>query len=109
MAETSIEWTDATWNPVAGCTVLTAGCTNCYAMRMPGFRHRHQQLRQIGFQIATVCHSGCRIDIDPKLNVVDRDLVVAKLDRLSRDVHFISGLMSHKVPFIVTEQQRNPR
>jgi protein gp37 len=34
MAETSIEWTDANWNPVAGCTVLTAGCTNCYAMRM---------------------------------------------------------------------------
>ena len=30
----SIEWTEATWNPVAGCTVLTAGCTNCYAMRM---------------------------------------------------------------------------
>jgi len=30
-------------------------------------------------------------------------VVVAKLDRLSRDVHFISGLMSHKVPFIVTE------
>lgn len=34
MAETSIEWTDATWNPVAGCTIVTAGCTNCYAMRM---------------------------------------------------------------------------
>jgi protein gp37 len=34
MTESSIEWTDATWNPVAGCTVLTAGCTNCYAMRM---------------------------------------------------------------------------
>lgn len=34
MAQTSIEWTDATWNPVAGCTILTAGCTNCYAMRM---------------------------------------------------------------------------
>ena len=34
MADTSIEWTDATWNPVAGCTILTAGCTNCYAMRM---------------------------------------------------------------------------
>jgi DNA invertase Pin-like site-specific DNA recombinase len=28
---------------------------------------------------------------------------VAKLDRLSRDVHFISGLMSHKVPFLVAE------
>ena len=28
---------------------------------------------------------------------------MAKLDRLSRDVHFISGLMTHKVPFIVAE------
>jgi hypothetical protein len=28
---------------------------------------------------------------------------VAKLDRLSRDVHFISGLMAHKTPFIVAE------
>lgn len=34
MAETTIEWTDATWNPVAGCQVITPGCTNCYAMRM---------------------------------------------------------------------------
>lgn len=35
MAENShIEWTDATWNPVAGCTLASAGCTNCYAMRM---------------------------------------------------------------------------
>ncbi|MEM6499970.1 MAG: DUF5131 family protein [Pseudomonadota bacterium] len=34
MAETQIEWTDATWNPVAGCTVMSAGCTNCYAMNM---------------------------------------------------------------------------
>lgn len=34
MAETSIEWTDATWNPVAGCSILSPGCTNCYAMRM---------------------------------------------------------------------------
>jgi protein gp37 len=34
MAETQIEWTDATWNPVAGCTIISAGCTNCYAMEM---------------------------------------------------------------------------
>ena len=30
-------------------------------------------------------------------------IAVAKLDRLSRDVHFISGLMSERIPFIVTE------
>ena len=34
-------------------------------------------------------------------------IVVAKLDRLSRDVHFISGLMTKKVPFIVASLGRN--
>jgi DNA invertase Pin-like site-specific DNA recombinase len=34
-------------------------------------------------------------------------IVVSKLDRLSRDVHFISGLMSKRVPFIVTQLGRN--
>jgi len=34
MSDSSIEWTDKTWNPVAGCSIMTAGCTNCYAMRM---------------------------------------------------------------------------
>jgi protein gp37 len=29
-----IEWTDATWNPVAGCTPVSPGCLNCYAARM---------------------------------------------------------------------------
>jgi len=34
MADRSaIEWTDATWNPVTGCTKITAGCDNCYAAR----------------------------------------------------------------------------
>ncbi|MBI3448919.1 MAG: phage Gp37/Gp68 family protein [Acidobacteria bacterium] len=29
----SIEWTDATWNPVTGCTKISSGCKNCYAER----------------------------------------------------------------------------
>lgn len=34
MADASaIEWTDATWNPVTGCSKITAGCDNCYAER----------------------------------------------------------------------------
>ncbi len=33
-AISSIEWTDITWNPVTGCTKLSAGCKNCYAERM---------------------------------------------------------------------------
>ena len=30
----AIEWTEATWNPVAGCTAVSPGCKNCYAARM---------------------------------------------------------------------------
>ncbi|MDE2022511.1 MAG: phage Gp37/Gp68 family protein [Patescibacteria group bacterium] len=31
--KTTIEWTDRTWNPIRGCTLVSAGCENCYAMR----------------------------------------------------------------------------
>ena len=31
--KSAIEWTDATWNPVTGCTKVTRGCDNCYAER----------------------------------------------------------------------------
>lgn len=34
MAQSKIEWTDATWNPVTGCTKVSAGCKFCYAERM---------------------------------------------------------------------------
>lgn len=32
--KSSIEWTDATWNPVTGCTKVSPGCKNCYAERL---------------------------------------------------------------------------
>ena len=31
--KSTIEWTDSTWNPVTGCTKISAGCDNCYAAR----------------------------------------------------------------------------
>lgn len=33
MSDTSIEWTDKTWNPVRGCSRVSPGCDKCYAMR----------------------------------------------------------------------------
>jgi protein gp37 len=35
---TGIEWTDATWNPIVGCSIVSPGCTNCYAMKFAGNR-----------------------------------------------------------------------
>lgn len=34
MKTTKIEWTDKTWNPITGCTKVSAGCANCYAETM---------------------------------------------------------------------------
>lgn len=33
MTVTKIAWTERTWNPLAGCSIISPGCTNCYAMR----------------------------------------------------------------------------
>lgn len=33
-SNSSIEWTESTWNPVTGCTKISPGCKNCYAKRM---------------------------------------------------------------------------
>ena len=46
MADRSkIEWTDATWNPITGCSVVSPGCRNCYAMRLAGGRMKDHPSR----------------------------------------------------------------
>ena len=51
--QTTIEWTESTWNPVTGCTRISLGCLNCYAQRMA---ERLQAMRQEryknGFKLA---------------------------------------------------------
>lgn len=42
---THIEWTDATWNPITGCSIVSPGCTNCYAMKLAGTRLQHHPSR----------------------------------------------------------------
>lgn len=34
--DTTIEWCDKVWNPIVGCSIVSPGCTNCYAMKMAG-------------------------------------------------------------------------
>src|SRR5271168_428773 len=46
MGDTAIEWTDKVWNPTRGCSVVSPGCTNCYAMRMA---HRLAAMGQDGY------------------------------------------------------------
>lgn len=44
--KTGIEWTDATWNPMTGCTKMTAGCEHCYAATIAASKTRDIYLRQ---------------------------------------------------------------
>lgn len=44
--KTKIEWTDATWNVINGCSVVSPGCTHCYAMRLAGTRMKHHASRE---------------------------------------------------------------
>ena len=47
MAETSkIEWTDATWNPITGCTLVSEGCRHCYAAQLAATRLRSHPSRE---------------------------------------------------------------
>lgn len=52
---TGIEWTNATWNPMVGCSIHTAGCTNCYAMKQAGAinaKHYEGVVKWVGKQTA---------------------------------------------------------
>ena len=54
---TTIEWTECTWNFVTGCSKISPGCMNCYAKRMA---HRLQAMEQVnyrnGFDVTTHPH-----------------------------------------------------
>lgn len=45
-SESGIEWTDATWNPMTGCTKVSRGCDHCYAERLAETKLRVQYLAQ---------------------------------------------------------------
>lgn len=46
--KSAIEWTDATWNVVTGCTKISPGCANCYIDRTPPFRMAGRQFDRSG-------------------------------------------------------------
>lgn len=46
-----IEWTDATWNPIRGCSVVSEGCRNCYAMQIAArFSGKGQAYEELAYR-----------------------------------------------------------
>lgn len=57
MAQSTIEWTESTWNPVTGCNKISPGCKHCYAERMAKRLQAMGQPNYInGFQITLHPH-----------------------------------------------------
>lgn len=97
-----IEWTDVTWNPVAGCTVASSGCTNCYAMRMAA------RLQAMGHEkyLGTTRKSGDRHVWTGKVNLDPASLVAPLEWRKPKRifVNSMSDLFHADVPDVFIQQ-----
>jgi protein gp37 len=81
----SIEWTEATWNPVTGCTKISPGCKHCYALRMS------MRLRAMG---QPNYRNGFDLTLQPQ--ALELPLRWAKSRRIF--VNSMSDLFHHDVP-----------
>jgi protein gp37 len=59
MGDTSISWTDKTWNPIRGCSRVSEGCRHCYAERVESSLARRYRE---GYRPGLVLVDGGRID-----------------------------------------------
>lgn len=84
-ANSRIEWTDATWNPVTGCTKISEGCENCYAFT---FAERFRGVRGHPYQ------RGFDVQLRPER----LDLPIRWSDSRMIFVNSMSDLFHEKVP-----------
>lgn len=89
--DSAIEWTDATWNPVTGCTKVTSGCENCYAER---FAERFRGVPGHPFA------NG--FDLTLKPHMLDRPSRWARPRKIF--VNSMSDLFHKEVPFSFVDQ-----
>ena len=84
MGSSKIEWTESSWNPVTGCTKVSAGCANCYAERMA------KRLQSMGLENYA---NGFKITMHP--HVLDKPLQWKKPQRIF--VNSMSDLFHEKL------------
>lgn len=93
----SIEWTEATWNPIVGCTIISPGCTNCYAMRMASRLEAMGQPKYAG----TTRISGGRPKWNGKIRLDELSLQIPTTWKKGRMifVNSMADLFHDDVPF----------
>lgn len=89
MAETSIEWTEATWNPIVGCSIATPGCINCYAMRMAA---RLETMGTAPQYVGTTRRVNGKAVWTGKLALASEELISAPLRRRRPTTYFVNSM-----------------
>jgi len=91
----SIEWTGATWNPITGCTRISPGCKNCYAVKMA---HRLAAMRQQKYK-GTTRNNG-RVDWTGLINFDEDSLEQPRKWRTPRTifVNSMSDILHENIP-----------
>lgn len=87
-ATTPIEWTEATWNPIVGCSLATPGCTNCYAMRMAARLDRMGQAHYAGLTQP----SKAGAIWTSKLALAPESILLAPLRRRKPTTYFVNSM-----------------
>jgi protein gp37 len=98
---TTIEWTEATWNPVTGCSKMSPGCLNCYAERMA------RRLQAMGLP-------AYRDGFDVRVHDETLELPVTWAKPRMVFVNSMSDLFHERVPFAFIQRvfevmERTPR
>jgi protein gp37 len=100
MADTKIEWTDKTWNPVTGCTPISEGCANCYAKRMAArFKGRYGYPADGPFKVLTHPY---KLDEPSRWRKPSRIFVVSMGDLFHEDVPILF------IRLVLNTIERNP-
>jgi len=87
----SIEWTDSTWNPITGCSKISPGCKNCYAERLS------KRLKAMG-----VSNYANGFDLTLQPHMLDRPLKMKKSHNIF--VNSMSDLFHEDVPLNYIQQ-----
>jgi protein gp37 len=86
--KSNIEWTGHSWNPLAGCTVLTPGCTNCYAMKLAA---RLERMGTPLYQGLTKQTKGGAV-WNGIMRQADRETLLAPLRRKKPTTYFVNSM-----------------
>jgi protein gp37 len=86
---TNISWTQETWNPIVGCSLVSPGCTNCYAMQMA---HRLEKIGTLPhYQGTTKVANGHPVWAG-KIAMAPESILISPLKRKKPTTYFVNSM-----------------